>query len=261
MMLGLISIQGKPLSRAKLNQVDGKLKAVFFDYWETIVEETEQGLARMERIGQELCDFEAFRRIDRKQLEEALERRWRSVSVLLANQPFEVPLPSFFQGLLEDLALTSFGEEILDRMVSFVAQKIHERSILIPGALDFLKFLKEKGLKIGLISNTQFPQKYVEESMKKLGLLPYFDVLVLSSEVSWRKPYPEIFREGLRKLNVRPENAIHFGDSLYYDVEGAKKAGILPVQVLASRFRPSEQGEIAIYDWHAARALFSRLLG
>lgn len=239
---------------------NGKIKACTFDYWETLVEEREKGAARIENISRKFLDLPLFKGLDPEKILNSIEQRWASVSTFLSTQPFEMPMQKFLEGLLVDLGIESEGK-IIEELTNQISEFVHEQTVVLEGAAEFLGFLKEKGIKIGLISNTQFPRAQVEESMEKLGLLPFFDSITLSSEVSWRKPYPEIFRKSLKSLKVTPENTIHFGDSPYYDVEGAKKAGIFPIQVLASRFHPEFSAEIGISDWRSARSLFTRLLG
>ena len=259
-MLGLISVPKEVVAKFRLPVKNGKVQACTFDYWETLVEEREKGAARIEKISRELVDLPFFSGISAEKLQEAVEKRWLAVTTLLSAQPFEVPIQKFIKEVFAEM-----GKEIdqgsVEELTSFISEKVHEQTLVLEGAVEFLSFLKEKGIKIGLISNTQFPRILVEQSLKKQGLLPYFDSIVLSSEVSWRKPHLGIFREGLKRLKVKPENTLHFGDSPYYDVEGAKRAGIFPVQVLASRFHPPLEAEVAISDWRAAKMLFLRLWG
>lgn len=259
-MFGLISIPREATLKSRLPLKNGKIQACTFDYWETIVEEKEKGAARIEKISRELLGLPIFSGLSEEKLLKAIEDRWLAVTTLLSTQPFEVPLQKFLEELFRDLGRDP-DTGVLEELISLISGKVHEQTVVIEGAVEFLSFLKEKGIKVGLISNTQLPRALVEESMEKSGLLPYFDSLVLSSEVSWRKPYPEIFKEGLKRLKVRPENTLHFGDSYYYDVEGAKRTGIFPIQVLASRFHPPFEGEVAITDWQAAKLLFLRLWG
>lgn len=259
-MLGLISIPKEVSSRSQLPAKNGKIQACTFDYWETLVEEKERGGARLEKIGKELVGLPVFSGISAEKLLKAMEKRWLAVNTLLSTQPFEVPIQKFIKEVFEEMGKEA-GEKTIEELTFFISKKVHEQALLIEGATDFLSFLKERGIKVGLISNTQFPRILVEQSLSKQGLLSYFDSIVLSSEVSWRKPYVEIFKEGLKRLEVRPENTLHFGDSPYYDVEGAKRAGIFPVQVLASRFHPPLEAEVAITDWRAAKILFLRLWG
>jgi len=58
------------------------------------------------------------------------------------------------------------------------------------------------------------------------------------------KPAPKIFHLALEKHAVDPEEALHVGDSLREDVEGAKKAGLHAV--LLNRKEAQERGDIQV---------------
>jgi HAD superfamily hydrolase (TIGR01549 family) len=84
--------------------------------------------------------------------------------------------------------------------------------------------------KLGLISNfTHAPVIY--KSLRKLNLCEHFNAIVVSEEVGWRKPSPEIFKAALTRLQVRAEEVVYVGDSPIEDVKGAKEAGLTTIFV------------------------------
>jgi putative hydrolase of the HAD superfamily len=91
-----------------------------------------------------------------------------------------------------------------------------------------LRLLRSRGLKIGVVSNWDTRLKAISDG---LGLTSLVDFMVISAEVGVRKPDPGIFRMALRRAGVRPEEAIHVGDLLEEDVEGARRAGVRPVLI------------------------------
>jgi putative hydrolase of the HAD superfamily len=104
-----------------------------------------------------------------------------------------------------------------------------------PGAWKFyddvetvLRELRGRGLKIGVISNWDSRLKAISDG---LGLTPLVDFLVISAEAGVRKPDPRIFNLALEKAGVRPEEAIHVGDLVEDDVDGARRAGMRPVLI------------------------------
>jgi putative hydrolase of the HAD superfamily len=62
--------------------------------------------------------------------------------------------------------------------------------------------------------------------MRGLGIADMFDTVTISSLAQAAKPAPKIFRLALDKHAVDPGEALHVGDSLRDDVEGAVKAGL-----------------------------------
>lgn len=91
-----------------------------------------------------------------------------------------------------------------------------------------LRELRARGLKIGIVSNWDTRLKKISDG---LGLTKLVDFLVISAEAGVRKPDPEIFRLALRHAGVKPDDALHVGDLLEEDVEGARRAGIRPVLI------------------------------
>jgi len=91
-----------------------------------------------------------------------------------------------------------------------------------------LRVLRSRGLKIGVVSNWDTRLKSICDG---LGLTPLVDFIVISAEVGVRKPDPGIFRMALDRAGVRADEAIHVGDLLEEDVEGARRAGVRPVLI------------------------------
>jgi putative hydrolase of the HAD superfamily len=94
---------------------------------------------------------------------------------------------------------------------------------------EVLEFYKQRGHKLGLISNTVFPEKYHYEDMQHFGIYDYFDEIIFSSEFSHRKPHPSIFEHVLTKLDISANQAFFVGDRMDIDIVGAKNAGLFAV--------------------------------
>jgi putative hydrolase of the HAD superfamily len=84
------------------------------------------------------------------------------------------------------------------------------------------------GTRIGIISNWD---SRLESILAGLGLSDLFEVVVISSLVGFSKPHPRIFEIALERVGLRPDEAVHVGDTFRDDVEGARSAGIEPVLV------------------------------
>ena len=93
---------------------------------------------------------------------------------------------------------------------------------LFPETASTLSRLKAQGLELGIISN--FDSRLFTV-MRGLGIADAFDTVTISSLAQAAKPAPQIFHLALEKHAVDPEEALHIGDSLREDLEGAKKAG------------------------------------
>jgi putative hydrolase of the HAD superfamily len=87
--------------------------------------------------------------------------------------------------------------------------------------LPTLAELRERGLKLGLVSNTG---RDLLEFVAHHGL--DVDAVVSSGSHGKIKPHPTIFRAALERLGVEPQDAAMVGDSVEDDVEGARALGM-----------------------------------
>ncbi|MGQ0809759.1 MAG: HAD-IA family hydrolase [Nitrospiraceae bacterium] len=99
---------------------------------------------------------------------------------------------------------------------------------LYPETVEVLKKLKEEGLELGIVSN--FDSRLFQV-LRSLGIRDFFDTITIASLAHAAKPAAEIFRVALRKHAVDPEEAVHVGDSVQDDVEGARNAGMTGVLI------------------------------
>ena len=98
---------------------------------------------------------------------------------------------------------------------------------LHPGILPMLSELKDRELKIGLITNC-----FSEEArlIRSSELFPYFDAACLSYEMGVRKPHPDIYRRCTELLGIPPEQCLYVGDGGSRELETAEDLGMQAVQ-------------------------------
>ena len=101
------------------------------------------------------------------------------------------------------------------------------------GATEFIRKLKENGIKIALCTDMTAQIQY--RKIHQLGLCDYIDFMVSSEETGLEKPAPIMFELALKKLNVDAKEAAYFGDSLERDIKGATNLGITPFWYIGER--------------------------
>lgn len=204
-------------------------KAVIFDYIGTLVNCRNY---TMDSSKQKLCNaliaegfdinkekfltaydlsHEKYRKVRYEQLREVTNAVW--VAEALGNLGFEVTendprikavLNIFFQDFIKTLELRDGAKKILDQT-------------------------RKQG-KVALISNfTHAPVIY--KSLRKLGISEFFNAVVVSQQVGWRKPSSYIFQFTLKCLEVQANEAVYIGDSPNEDIKGAEQAGLKTVFV------------------------------
>jgi len=95
---------------------------------------------------------------------------------------------------------------------------------LYPDAEKILPLLKERDLKLGIITNGL--QSDVDKILPKVSLQGFFDIVVVIDTLRKMKPDVEVFYYALEKLRTAPSDAIFIGDEMEADYNGARKAGL-----------------------------------
>jgi putative hydrolase of the HAD superfamily len=98
---------------------------------------------------------------------------------------------------------------------------------LIPGTKEMLATLKQD-YPLGLLSNFTHPPA-ATQIIAELGLDHFFDVVLISGDLGYRKPHLSVFEALIDQLGVESEEIAFVGDDPEADVEGALQAGLQPV--------------------------------
>ena len=182
------------------------VKGVFFDFWGTLVENGTYSPLK------------------------------QSYSILRVRIPFGEFAEQFERALMtksyEDQA-TAFAEVckafnvnpipiIIEKLIG-VWNKNRLLAQIYPETIDTLKALKEKKIKIALISNA--PNNNVEPVLERYGITDLFDGLFISYEQGKLKT-DGLFEAALKKLKLKKGDVIAVGDSIETDIKGAEAAGI-----------------------------------
>lgn len=128
---------------------------------------------------------------------------------------------------------------------------------LFPYVHETLKGLKESGLKLGLLSD--FPP---ELKIEYLGLNGYWDTVLCSEELDHLKPDPASFLKLSELLQVPPDRILYVGNSISYDIIGAKGVG-MKTALIRSRFKRtvSKRDGGADFVFTKYQQLYSYILG
>lgn len=131
-------------------------------------------------------------------------------------------------GIEDENFAKQFGEEYLQQMIC--------EKELIPGAKEMLARIESLGGKMAVLSNGFKEVQY--HKLERSGIRGYFSDIVISEEVGYQKPDPNIFRIALERLcgftvDQNPQGweeakslTLMIGDDPANDIEGAKSFGI-----------------------------------
>jgi putative hydrolase of the HAD superfamily len=151
-------------------------------------------------------------------------------------------------GTLEDL-LRAVGVEVAserhERALAAYQEFWTPHTLIDPDVPSLLAGLRERGLKVGVLSNTLWSRDYHEEVFRRDGVLDLIDGAVYTSEIPWTKPHPEAFRAAMSAVGVEdPSRVVFVGDRPYDDVHGAKQVGMRAVLVPHSAIPENQKGHI-----------------
>lgn len=100
----------------------------------------------------------------------------------------------------------------------------------LPGTADMLAALKPR-YRLGLLSNlTHGPA--ARQILDHVNLSAYFEVLLVSGDLGYRKPHPSVFQSLIEALEVPPASIAFVGDDPRTDVQGSLLAGMQPVHTI-----------------------------
>ncbi len=146
--------------------------------------------------------------------------------------------------------------------INFLATKIHEefknyrRWVAFPDAKQVLAELERDGYILGMVSNWD---RNLPILCEELGLADHLRFILASRIEGVRKPNPVIFQRALALAGVKPEEALHLGDSYRADVIGAREVGITPVLIDRDSRYDDELDCIKIESLRELRSVLNRV--
>jgi HAD superfamily hydrolase (TIGR01549 family) len=198
------------------------IKAVFFDLYETLITEWEDGHKKAKYSIEPL-------RIDKKiyKVEWDLRRELRMNGTYPDHK-------SVLRDILNSQGITPNVEAIEYVHLERVAAKNIPFQEIDSQVIELLQTLKSNGLKLGLISNAA-PEEV--DAWETTELPDYFDEVIFSYEVRVAKPQKEIYQMACEKLGVTPKESVFVGDGGSDELKGATEAGMVALQ--ATWFLPT----------------------
>jgi HAD superfamily hydrolase (TIGR01509 family) len=185
---------------------------------------------------------EDLKEFDEKVFPDMLERRERSGLEFPLSQYFNLLQACFdmrFDGDPDDMAFQCWIRQYEPRLEN--------------GAVECLEELRSREIKLGVLSNTILSRKCIHLAMREFGILDFFDAVVCSSEVAYRKPNALCYRAVLGMLRAEAAESAMVGDNLELDIAGAASVGLttvwynpekLPVAGIQPDHVVSELGEV-----------------
>jgi putative hydrolase of the HAD superfamily len=142
----------------------------------------------------------------------------------------------------------SISEDTLNDLTSIYWQAVSDESKLFSGVEDLLTSLRQKGIKLGLMSDTDGLKGMKAKRIEDAGLVDFFDhILVPGEDTPETKPSTQPFIKMCEKLGVAPENSVHIGDNPKVDISGARELGMKTIILTPDKTRFTEKTLVPDY--------------
>lgn len=131
----------------------------------------------------------------------------------------------WFKAAFDKLRIKTKSSEInkLNKLYwKFIIQKIKP----MPDAINVLKALKNKKYKLAIVTD---PDETKLQRIKKVGIYGFFDMIVTGKEVNTTKPDRKFYTYLFKKLKLKSEECVMVGDRPAFDLEPAKKLGLVTI--------------------------------
>lgn len=127
-----------------------------------------------------------------------------------------------------------------------------------------LDWLRDRGIRIGCVTNRIFGGPRFAEELREVGLDRYFEATAISCDMGYMKPHPKIFEYAFEHMNITAAETAMVGDSLRADVQASQAIGMTAIWRRVRKPDPPHEaeqvGEVPP-DMPATRAQTGRALG
>jgi len=198
-----------------------KIRAILFDAGGTLIHVDGERVCRAAEIA---YDAETFTRAEQAAVNDV--RAW-----ILAHPESSdrERLPLFLDAILRRLGQESAAARLAAaRRVAAEHRRANLWSRTADGAHDALEGLRERGYRLGVISNAD---GRVRGLLEDAGVAPLLEFILDSAEIGFEKPDPRIFMAASSRLSLPPGGCAYVGDIYEIDILGARAAGFYPILI------------------------------
>ncbi|MCX7918762.1 MAG: HAD family hydrolase [bacterium] len=142
----------------------------------------------------------------------------------------EYPAEESLAHLLSRLGITNITPNMLEQAVDAFFAPEENLYPVFPGVPEVLAELKSRGYSMALVSNAT-SGRLIRKAAANRDLVKYFNAIIISAEIGYRKPHPKIFQVALTELQAKPEETVMVGDLLEIDIVGAQQLGLKTILV------------------------------
>ena len=204
------------------------VKAVIFDFYNTLAESPQWGPSWQEMVAEVGFDLPAD-----------VQDRWWNDGVdgiehdehSQSRDHYVAWQQARMQGMLDECGMPRAMQDVLIARARELGG--HRRIVAYDETLAVLGELRARGITLAICSNWDWD---LEETIEAAGLTGAVDVVVSSAWVGARKPHPRVYQAVLDQVGIAAADALFVGDTWTCDVEGPRAAGLVPLYLRRPHF-------------------------
>ncbi len=215
-------------------------KAVVFDLYGTLIDiQTDEQESWLYAVLSQYLSYYLVR-IQPEELRMAFKEEVRLSLGQSPQQYPEIDVYNIFRSIMRRYGRGSYGRAAVSAIAMLFRSLSRKRFGAFPGAHDAISRLSRL-YRVAIVSDAQWV--FTDMEMEMLGFTRFFKTRILSSRLGYKKPDPRPFQMALKRLSVRPEDAVYIGDNPEFDLKGARAAGMKCIL-----FRGG--GSPSVHDYH-----------
>ena len=208
------------------------LKAITFDFWQTLYADSEQNWRTRQAIRVKQCHAYLNSRgyaCTLASVEFGLEEAYDLV-MSLWHQHKGISVKRCMQRFADVLEIR-LEEVDLDQLIECLGAAFLEAPPRIIAHVKPVVSRLSENYPLGIISDSALtPGRFARKLMARDGILQYFTAFTFSDETDYTKPQVVQFHSTLTELHAKPAEAVHIGDIFRTDIVGAKNAGMKAIR-------------------------------
>lgn len=132
--------------------------------------------------------------------------------------------------------------------------RVFRKEKLKEGASSILRYLRARGTRISILTNSLFSGKNIKSHLASVGIAEEVEAVFSSADIGYRKPAQEAFRYALSALCIRDvSQVVYIGDSYEKDYLGARLCGLRSFLVADS---PGHE-DVSFKDLYSVESYFA----
>lgn len=205
------------------------IKVIYFDMGNTLLHfhygdsDEEKDMVGLCKLTEYLKKFHP--KISFEEIKTGFYNKWMGIMKLRKETLIEYPIEEFLNEFLKNYNVYLTINQCIEAIHIFYGEykkQLHFEEDLY----KTLNKIKEKGYKIGVISNTCYYDEVMIDCFKVSNLYELIDDFTFSYSLKLCKPREEIFKKALEKMNVCGKECLMVGDNLKSDIKPAFDLGM-----------------------------------